>query len=151
MKKRDFSDRLGFLVNEVGRLYGKRFDQVSRQQLGLSRAQVRLIGRLALHEGDRPPSQAELAEQLDLTPMGVTSLCDRLEAAGWLKRHPSPTDRRVNEIALEPRAHDALEAALKIGDALQAEAFAGLTAAERAQFLSLLRRAHANLSESAPR
>ena len=150
MTKRDFSERFGFLVNEVGRLYGRRFDQLSRQQLGLSRAQVRLIGMVAAHEGEQPMSQAELAERLELTPMGVTSLCDRMEAAGWIRRQGREGDRRVKGIELQERAHEALDAALRISDALQASALAGLSAAERSQLLALLRRVRGNLSESAP-
>jgi hypothetical protein len=42
MKKPDLSQRFGFLVNEVGRLYGRQFDQLSRTEVGLSRAQCRL-------------------------------------------------------------------------------------------------------------
>ena len=42
MKKIDLSQRFGFVVNEVGRLYGRQFDQLSREELGLSRAQEAL-------------------------------------------------------------------------------------------------------------
>jgi len=145
--KRDFSDRFGFLVHEVGRLHGRLFDQLARQQLGLSRAQCRLLGVVASFPADRSPSQAELAERLDLTPMGVASLCDRMEAAGWIRRQASTEDRRVNRIELQPKANEALDAALAIGDELQARSLAGLSAAERRQLLALLRRARANLSE----
>ena len=148
MVKRDFSGRFGFLVNEVGRLYGRLFDQLSRRDLGLSRAQCRLLGVVASYPEDRPPSQAELAERLDLTPMGVASLCERMEAAGWILRQTCTDDRRINRIALQPRAHEAIDAALAIGDELQARSLSGFSAAERKQLVSLLRRAHANLSET---
>ncbi len=151
MTKRDFSHRFGFLVNEVGRLYGRRFDQLARADLGLSRAQVRLISELARHDGERPLTQAELADRLDLTPMGVTSLCDRMAAAGWIARQPSPTDRRANEVTLQPPATQALDDAIAVSDRVQAVALEGLTAAERAQLLGLLRRVHANLSEAGSR
>jgi DNA-binding MarR family transcriptional regulator len=144
-KPYDFSPRFGFLVNEVGRLYGRRFDQLSRQQLGLSRAQCRLLGVLASHEGERPLSQAELADRLDLTAMGVASLCERMETAGWIRRSTSPTDRRINEIELQPRAMEALDAALVIGDRLQSEVLATLDGEDRERLLVLLRRVHANL------
>ena len=146
MKKKDYSNRFGFLVNEVGRLYGRHFDQLSRQQLGLSRAQCRLLGVLAMHQGERPLTQAELAERLDLTAMGITSLCDRLEAGDWIKRQSSPTDRRAKEIVLQNKARLELEAALAIGDVVQAQALAGLDAAQRKQLMSLLRKVHGNLT-----
>jgi DNA-binding MarR family transcriptional regulator len=147
MTQRDFGDRFGFLVNEVGRLYGRRFDQIARQQLGLSRAQCRLLGVVASYPADRPPSQIELAERLELTPMGVASLCTRMEAAGWIRRQASAGDRRVNLIRLQPRANAAIDAALAIGDGLQGQALAGFAAAERKQLVALLRRARTNLGE----
>jgi DNA-binding MarR family transcriptional regulator len=144
--KRDFSHRFGFLVNEVGRIYGRHFDQLSRQQLGLSRAQCRLIGVLAMHGGERPLSQAELSDALDLTPMGVTSLCKRLEAGGWIRRQTSRTDGRAYEVALRAKAHQALDDAMAIGDKVQARALAGLSAMQREQLMSLLRAVHTNLT-----
>lgn len=151
MTKRDFSHRFGFLVNEVGRLHGRRFDQLARERLGLSRAQIRLIGALASQGEDEPMSQAALAERLDLTAMGVASLVDRMEAAGWVRRIAHPTDRRVNEVRLQPRAFDVLDDAVALADEVQARTLAGFTATERAQLIALLRRAHANLSEAGPR
>lgn len=151
MMKRDFSHRFGFLVNEVGRLYGRRFDQLARERLGLSRAQIRLIGALASHGADEPLSQAALAERLDLTAMGVASLVDRMEAAGWVRRIAHPTDRRVNGVQLQPHALEVLDDAVAVADEVQAHALAGLSAAERAQLIALLRRAHANLSEAGAR
>jgi len=145
MIKTDLTKRFGFLVNEVAKLYGDRFDELAREQIGLSRAQCRLLSALARHEGEQPLSQAALAERVGLSAMAVTSLCDRMEAAGWLRRRPAAGDRRVNEVHLEPRAAEALAAALGVGDELQAKALAGLTAAERSQLVALLRKARLNL------
>lgn len=142
--KRDLTQRFAFLVNDVARLYGRRFDQLAREQIGLTRAQCRLLGALAMRDG--PLSQAALAERLDLSAMAVASLCDRMEAGGWVRRAASASDRRVNEIHLEPQAERALESALAISDAIHARVMAGLDAAERAQLLALLRRVHANLT-----
>ncbi|MCJ0761669.1 MarR family winged helix-turn-helix transcriptional regulator [Variovorax terrae] len=142
--KRDLTHRFGFLVNDVARLYGRHFDQLAREQIGLSRAQCRLLGALAMQ--DEPMSQAALAERLDLSAMAVAGLCDRMEAGGWVRRAASASDRRINEIHLEPRAELALESALAISDSIHARAMAGLDAAERAQLLALLRRVHTNLA-----
>ena len=141
--KTDLTRRFGFLVSDVAKLYGERFDELARQEIGLSRAQCRLLSALAQHEG-APLSQAALAERLGLSAMAVTNLCDRMEAAGWLRRRAG-ADRRVNEVHLEPRAAEALQAALDIGDRLQAKVLAGLGAAERAQLVAALRTARDNL------
>jgi DNA-binding MarR family transcriptional regulator len=143
------TERFGFLVSDTGRLYGRVFDQRARQQLGLSLAQCRLLGALAAHEGEKPLSQAELADRLDLTAMGVATLCDRMEAAGWLRRAPSATDRRVNGIELLPPAGEALAAAMAIGDELQAQAQQALNEAECRQLQQLLARVHGRLAELA--
>ena len=150
MKKPDLSQRFGFVVNEVGRLYGRQFDQLSREELGLSRAQCRLIGQVKYNESGRPPTQAELAQHLDLTPMAVATLVDRLEAAGWIARRPSETDRRANTIALQPRAEAALDKAMAGSDRVQDAALAGFSAAERRQLLALLQRVRANLQGEGP-
>src|SRR4051812_30719997 len=144
--KPDMSKRLGFLVKDLSRLYAWHFDRLARERLGLSLAQCRLLGAIALHEGEHPPSQAELAEKLDLTPMGVTKLCDRMQAAKWITRKPHATDRRTNHVVLLPRARKALEEALALGDQLQATALKGLNATQRDAFLDALRQAHLNLA-----
>ncbi|KUM01853.1 MarR family winged helix-turn-helix transcriptional regulator [Chromobacterium subtsugae] len=140
------AERFGFLVSDTGRLYGRVFDQRARQQLGLSLAQCRLLGALAAHEGEKPLSQAELADKLDLTPMGVATLCDRMQAAGWLRRVPSATDRRVNEIELLEPAFAALKSAMALGDELQQQAQQGLSPEEDAQLRALLGKVHGNLA-----
>src|SRR5471032_2696764 len=150
MKKSDFSHRFGFLVNEVGRLYGRQFDQLSREELGLSRAQCRLIGQVAYNETGHAPTQAELAQHLDLTPMAVATLVDRMEAAGWISRRPSETDRRANAIALQPRAEAALDKAIAISDQVQEAALAGFSAAERKQLVAMLQRVRINLQGHLP-
>jgi len=133
-KPAEFSNRVGFIVNEVGRLYGRQFDQLSRVELGLSRAQCRLIGQVKYNESGHPPTQAELAQHLDLTPMAVATLVDR-----------SDTDSRANAIELQPRAEAALEKAFAVSDRVQEAALAGFSAAERRQLVSMLQRVRANL------
>ena len=149
--KWDFRRRFGFLVSDVARLYGQRFDRAAREQLGLSQPQVRLLGVLAANGDDAAMSQAELAQRLGLSAMAVGSLCDRMAAAGWIRREAHATDRRVNLLHLEARATKALGKALEIGDALNATALAGLTATERSQLLALLAKVRDTLrDEDAP-
>jgi DNA-binding MarR family transcriptional regulator len=143
--KRDFTQRLGFLLNDVAKLYGEQFDRLAREHIGLSRAQCRLLGALAMHGDEEPMSQIELAHKLGLSAMGVAGLCDRMVAAGWVRRQPSATDRRVNEVHLEPRAEEALDAALALGDALHARVLATFTPGERTRLLALLGKVRTSL------
>ncbi len=145
--KRDFTQRFGFLVKSVGKLYIEEFDRLARERIGLSSAQCRLLGALAMHDEDESLSQTELAQRLDLTPMAVAGLCNRMAAAGWIRREPSAIDRRVNKIHLEPSAEQALDAALSISDGLNARVMSVLSQSERAQLLSLLARVQGSLTE----
>ncbi len=145
MKKYDFSLRVGFLLDEVGHLYTRSFDQQSRERLGLSHAQCRLIGVVASNTEGRPSKQSELAQQLGLSPMGVTSLCDRMEAAGWIQRGLCATDKRANSIELREPARAALEAARMLNDEIQENALRGFTVTERERLTSMLQRIDANL------
>ena len=143
--KRDFTQRFGFLVKEVGKLYVDEFDRLARERIGLTSAQCRLLGALAMHGDEEPLSQAELAQRLDLTPMAVAGLCDRMAAAGWIRREPSATDRRVNRIHLQPSAEKALDAALSISDGLNARVMSVLSQPERAQLIGLLNKVRGSL------
>ena len=148
MKKIDFNQRVGFLVSEVGRLYGRQFDQMSRERLGLSRAQCRLLGQVAYH-ATGPQTQAELAQELDLTPMAVATMCDRMEKAGWITRRSNATDRRAKAITLQPPAEQAMDAAIGVSDTLQDIALSGFAPEERAQLVALLQRVRNNLQQAA--
>jgi DNA-binding MarR family transcriptional regulator len=142
--KTDLSQRFGFLVNELGRLYSQQFDRRARDELGLTQAQCRLLAVLAEHD-DEPVSQADLAQEVGVTPMAVAALCDRMAAAGWIERRPHPEDRRVNHLHMLPRARDALQQAMSIGDELTGTVLDGFAAAERKQLVSLLQRAREGL------
>ncbi len=144
----DIAFRLDFLISDIARLNGRRFDRLAREKLGLSRAQCRLMGMLSMRASEGPLNQVALAEHLDMTPMAVAKLCERMQAAGWIEREASPTDRRANLVKLAPNAGRALNRALKLADQLQDDALAGLSSAERATLLALLRRVHANVGSA---
>jgi MarR family transcriptional regulator for hemolysin len=79
----------------------------------------------------------------------VATLVDRMEAAGWILRRPSATDRRANAIELRPRAQEALAKALDVSDRVQDTALAGFSASERQQLVAMLQRVRANLQAEA--
>ncbi|WP_213953340.1 MULTISPECIES: MarR family winged helix-turn-helix transcriptional regulator [unclassified Variovorax] len=147
--KRDFTQRFGFLVNDVAKLHGEAFDRLARERIGLSRAQCRLLGVLAMNDDEAALSQTELAQRLGLSTMAVATLCDRMVAAGWIRREPSATDRRVNQIHLEASASKALDGALTISDSLQARTLSVLEPAERVQLIALLGKVRSGLVASA--
>src|SRR5216683_818956 len=92
----DLELSFGFLVNDVARLFGRRFDHNGRR-LGLTRAQCRTLGYLARNEGI---NQAGMADLLEIRPMTLVRQIDRMEEAGWIERRPDPTDRRARRLFL---------------------------------------------------
>jgi DNA-binding MarR family transcriptional regulator len=83
--------------------------------------------------------------------MTVARLIDRLEAAGCVERRPDPADRRAKRIYLTKKAGPMLEQLRAIGDELMAEAFGGLTPAQRTQLFELLATLKGSLMEASGR
>jgi DNA-binding MarR family transcriptional regulator len=85
-------------------------------------------------------SQRDLGELLGIDPSAVVAIVDDLARAGLVRRDPHPDDRRTRLVvatdAGRARLVEARALTRDLGDALQA----GLTPAERAQLLDLLRR-----------
>jgi len=138
----DLEKRFGFLIAEVGRLCGKRYDDLARASLELTRAQCRMIAYLA-HYGDM--NQAQLADLLDVAPISAGRLVERLQEGGWVARTENPNDRRELQVSLTAKAEAVLTRARRVGDEVAAEALAGFTPEEAEQFSEMLQRVRANL------
>jgi MarR family transcriptional regulator for hemolysin len=73
---------------------------------GMTRAQWVML----IHLDRRPGlSQKELAELLEVEPITVARLADRLEARHLLERRPDPADRRIWRLHLLPAAQPVLD------------------------------------------
>jgi MarR family transcriptional regulator for hemolysin len=101
----------GFTLTDVARLLRTYADQRARQ-FGISRAQWAVLFRLDRSEGLK---QSELAELLDLQPITLTRLLDRLAANGLIERKPDPNDRRANRLYLTPAARPLLDRLADLG------------------------------------
>ena len=137
----------GFLVHEVARLFGRRFDQRARLSLGLTRAQCRVLGYLARNEGI---NQAGLADLLEIKPMTLVRQIDRMEEDGWIARLPDPADRRAYRLVLTGKARPILASIMELSNEVRTEAFAGLSDREGRKLVELLGRVRANLAERVP-
>lgn len=147
MSKQQFLERsFGFLIHDVARLLGKKFDRRVRR-LGLSRAQCRALFCLARNEG---MNQACLAERLEIEPITLARLLDRMEVAGWVTRRTDPDDRRARKLFLTERAWPTLTQAWSVANEVREECLAGLSEQERAMMMAVLERLHANLSSADP-
>jgi len=143
MPDKDLDMSFGFVLNDIARLMRKRFDQRARG-LGLTRAQWRVLAHLARHEGI---NQAGLAEILEIEPITVGRLIDRMEEAGWVERRPKPNDRRVRLLYLTDKAWPVFARMRAIGDEVHGEALGELSAAERDRLIAILVTVRSNLSD----
>jgi DNA-binding MarR family transcriptional regulator len=141
--KTQFEERFGFLISDVGRLCGKRFDDLAKSSLDLTRAQCRALAYLS-HYGE--VNQARLADLLEVAPISAGRLLDRMEEGGWIERWSNPEDRRERQVRMTAKAERALGKARKVGDEVAAEGLSGLSDEEARQLISLLQRVRGNLS-----
>jgi DNA-binding MarR family transcriptional regulator len=135
---------IGFLVNDVSRLIRRNFERRARQTgLPITRLQAAAILYIARHEG---VSQAVVATQLDMEPIALVRMLDRLHEEGLVERRPHPTDRRVRTLWLTPVARPVVERILLINRTIRAEAYAGLPPALRDALIGALEQIKGNLA-----
>lgn len=137
-------DSLGFLLTDATRAMRRRFEQRAAD-LGLSSSQWRLIMQLR-RAGPLP--QARLAELLEIEPISVSRLVDRMQDAGWVQRTPAPNDRRIKLVAPTEKAMQTVSSACAVADCLYDEALAGLSPEACETLKQALRQIIANLSNA---
>ncbi|KQZ16659.1 MarR family transcriptional regulator [Mesorhizobium sp. Root552] len=137
------TDRLGFLIHDAARLMRKRFE-ARASNLGLSAAQWRLMVRVTKEEG---VAQARLAELLEIEPISVSRLIDRMEEAGWIERRADASDRRVRMIFPTPKARQAYAQVKSLAGEVYEEALTGMSGEDRRILIQGLRTLVDNLSD----
>jgi len=93
-------EELLFEINETAHAIRRAFDQRAAS-LGVTKAQWRVLARLKREPGLR---QVELADKLDVEPITLCRIVDRLEEAGLVERHRDPSDRRAWKLELTDKA-----------------------------------------------
>jgi MarR family transcriptional regulator for hemolysin len=141
MRARNPRREFAFLVNDVARLLRTYADQRARQ-FGMTRAQWAVLVRLEQNEGLK---QAELAEMLDLQPITLTRLVDRLAASGLIERRPDPDDRRAKRLYLTPQAHPLMTRLAELGADMMGTVLEGFDVATIDRMIADLSRAKENL------
>lgn len=134
----------GFLVHDVSRLVKRRFERAARATgLPITRRQAAVLLYIARSEG---VSQAEVATWLDIEPIALVRMLDKLHEEGLVERRAHPTDRRVRTLWLKPAAGPVVERILEINLAIREEAFAGLAAGTRDALIAALDGVKGNLT-----
>ncbi|MBV8836766.1 MAG: MarR family transcriptional regulator [Alphaproteobacteria bacterium] len=121
MRPRNPRREFAFVLNDVARLLRTYADQRARQ-LGMTRAQWAVLARLEYNEGLK---QTELAEMLDLQPITLTRLVDRLCANGLIERRADMGDRRVKRLYLTAQARPLMDRLADLGNDLMGTVLEG--------------------------
>ncbi|MGD2129160.1 MAG: MarR family transcriptional regulator [Lysobacterales bacterium] len=133
---------LGFLIYDISRLM--RSSIMERLgDLGLTEAQWRAIAHLTRMEGCR---QTDLAQSLEIRPITLGRVVDRLEASGFVERRQHPTDRRAVTLHLTPSAGPLVNRLRELGQELREYALQGIDVADRQHLNRMLVRMRDNLS-----
>ena len=108
------------------------------ESVGLTPPLFALLNVLGARKG---AIQQELGQAMGIDPSTMVSLIDQLEGARLAKRRTHPKDRRAREISITPKGRQTLERARGLAKRVEDDVLRGLSAPERRQLLTLLRRA----------
>ncbi|SRR5581483_2509664 len=132
---------MAFLINDLARMLKTHVDQQARRY-GMTRAQWAVLARLGRAEGLK---QSDLAESLDIQPITLTRLVDRLCDNGLIERRSDPNDRRAKRLFLTPQARPLMERLAVLGEAIMDDVLAGISESDIGLMLSKLGQAKENL------
>ena len=132
---------IAFNISDVARLLRTYADQRAGE-FGMTRAQWAVLSRVERSEGLK---QCELADTLDLQPITLTRLIDRLCDSGLIERRSDPDDRRAKRLYLTPAARPVLDGLMRLGKDMMASVLAGIEPAAVEQLLANLLTLKTNL------
>lgn len=133
-------------IGETGHAIRRAFDRKAAG-LGVTRAQWRVLSRLSRYPGLR---QVELADHLDVEPITLCRIVDRLEEAGLVERQRDPLDRRAWRVLLTGKAQPIVGKLRQLAAELADQVFAGISPTEIEAMRSVLTRARENVAALEP-
>jgi MarR family transcriptional regulator for hemolysin len=135
---------IGFLISDVARLLRTYVDQRARS-VGMTRAQWVVLSRLERMEGLK---QSELAEMLDIQPITLTRLVDRLCESGMVERRSCPNDRRAKRLFLTAQARPLMDRLAVLGEEAMSNVLQGIDNEDVGLLISKLGLVRGNLRQS---
>jgi DNA-binding MarR family transcriptional regulator len=132
---------LAIAVHEVARATRRSFDRRARA-LGYTQSQWRVLWGIAKAEGT---SQAALADSLEMQPIALARIVDRMEEAGLVERRPDPNDRRAVKLFLTVAAGPIVNVLRGVAEEVLAIAVQGVPAESRAHLTATLQTIRGNL------
>ena len=139
-------ETLPFEIAETAHALRKSFDRRA-VGMGVTRAQWKVLFRLSRRPGLR---QIELADMLDIEPITLSRIIDRLEEAGLVERVADPADRRAWRLHVTARARPLVEKLRAVADEMIADAFAGIDPKDIETTRAVLGRVRENATRAVP-
>ncbi len=136
------SDALGFLIGDVSRLLRRSFDDRARG-IGVTRPQWRMLSTLKRHEGS---NQGALADLMEVEPITLCRMVDRLEETGLVERRANPADRRAWQLYVTDKGHALMDELHPLALSLFDDALNGLDESDRHGLFAALEQVRANLN-----
>jgi MarR family transcriptional regulator, transcriptional regulator for hemolysin len=144
MLPRSLNREFAFIINDVARMLRTYADHKA-SQFGVTRAQWAVLARLDRFEGLK---QSELAEMLDLQPITLTRLLDRLCDNGLIERRADPNDRRAKRLFLTDAARPLLDRLGVLGEEVMTVTLAGVPRESVEKIVAQLAVAKENLRQA---
>jgi DNA-binding MarR family transcriptional regulator len=135
-------ETLPFEIGETSHALRKAFDRMA-VGLGVTRAQWKVLFSLTRQPGMR---QVDLADKLDVEPITLCRIIDRLEEASLVERTRDPTDRRAWRLHATAQAQPLVEKLKAVGAELVEQAFDGIDPKDLEIARQVLARARENAS-----
>ena len=135
-------ENFGSLLADVSRHVRRSFDARARD-IGVTRPQWQVLTVLLRHEGI---NQGGLADLLEVEPITVCRMVDRLQESDLIERRPDPNDRRAWCLFLTDNARNVIDQLRPLAEDLLQEALAGVSDDERSQVMAVLDRIRQNLT-----
>ncbi len=137
---------IGFLLADSSRMLRRIFNE-RVTPLGLTQAQWRALVHLSRNEG---LNQVSLADLLEVQPITVARLIDKLVAAGLVERRPDPNDRRALRLFLTEQATPLLDRIWDIAEETYNVVLAGFSPEECEMLAEMMARMRGNLTTLLP-
>lgn len=138
----DLGDYLPYLINRIGAAFVARYDQ-ELAPLGISIAMWRVLAALSTNGNQR---QIDVAEHTSIDVSTISRLITRLVTLELVTRTRSDTNNREVSVELTPKGRTLVNRLIPRARELEAEAVAGIPAAELAITRETLRRMYDNMA-----
>jgi DNA-binding MarR family transcriptional regulator len=136
------SDDLGFVLGDAARLLRRSFDERARA-MGVTRPQWRVLALLKRFDGS---TQVTIADMLEVEPITLGRMIDRLQDAELVERRADPKDRRAWKLHLTAKGLAKIKELQPTASAMFIDALQGISEAKQTELEDMLNIIRSNLT-----